>query len=159
MASSIFHNCIGDRQYKAATGLSVAEFDALCEQFAPFYTSKQANPYSDDKFPLLTDKREALFFILHYYKAYPTLQNMGLYFGMSNASACTYLELLRPCLYAALAQQQATIKRLFASQAEFDKLFEGVTKIFIDVTEIPIERADDYDVQKLEFSGKKNFIR
>ena len=84
---------------------------------------------------------------------------MGLYFGMSNASACTYLELLRPCLYAALAQQQATIKRLFASQAEFDKLFEGVTKIFIDVTEIPIERADDYDVQKLEFSGKKNFIR
>ena len=30
---------------------------------------------------LLTDKREALFFILHYFKAYPTLQNMGLYFG------------------------------------------------------------------------------
>ena len=82
---------------------------------------------------------------------------MGLYFGMSNAAACQYVELLRPCLHAALARHQPAVKRLFNNQAAFDKLFEGVGAVFIDVTEIPIERAQDYDVQKLSFSGKKNF--
>ena len=159
MTSTIFNNCTSDRQYKAATGLSISEFDALYEDFAPFYVPKQANPYRKDNAPLLTDKKEALFFILHYYKAYPTLQNMGIYFGMSNASACTYLELLRPCLHAALAKQQTTVKRLFNSQAEFDQLFDGVDVIFIDVTEIPIERAENYNTQKLEYSDKKNSIR
>ncbi|MGI4832712.1 MAG: transposase family protein [Janthinobacterium lividum] len=35
----------------------------------------------------MTDKKEALFFILHYYKAYPTLQKLGMYFGLSNSAA------------------------------------------------------------------------
>ena len=157
MANTIFSNCVNDRQYKAATGLSLVEFNDLFAFFAPCYVPKQANPYYAEKAPLLTDKREALFFILHYYKAYPTFQNMGLYFGMSNAAACQYVELLRPCLHAALTGHQPAVKRLFTNQAEFDKLFEGVGAIFIDVTEIPIERADNYDVQKLSFSGKKRF--
>ena len=158
MASTIFSNCVNDRQYKAATGLSLVEFDALFKVFASFYVPKQANPYYAEKAPLLTDKREALFFILHYYKTYPTFQNMGLYFGMSNAAACQYVELLRPCLHAALVGHQPAVKRLFNNQAAFDTLFDGVAAVFIDVTEIPIERADNYDVQKRSFSGKKNSI-
>ena len=64
MTSTIFNNCTSDRQYKAATGLSISEFDALYEDFAPFYVPKQANPYRKDNAPLLTDKKEALFFII-----------------------------------------------------------------------------------------------
>ena len=157
MAFSIYHNATKERQYKAATGLSLAEFDALYVLFIPFYEPSTPSPYLTDAPTILADKREALFFILHYFKAYPTLQNMGVYFGMSDASVSNYLALLKPCLKAALAAQGALVRRVFANQQAFDAAFAGETDLFIDVTEIPIERAANYDVQKEHYSGKKNF--
>ena len=159
MASSIYHNALNDRQYKAATGLSRAQFDKLSIEFAPFYTPKVIPLYSGQVHPVLTDKKEALFFILHYYKAYPTLQNLGMYFGMSDFAASSYLELLKPCLKAALQQQSAENRILVKNQEAFDKQFAGVTDLVIDVTEVPIERAVNQAVQKENYSGKKNFTR
>lgn len=156
-ACSIYQNLRKDVHYKAATGLSLAEFDALFLVFADFYTPKLLPLYDGPPLPVLTDKREALFFILYYYKTYPTLQNLGLSFGISNSAASKYLDLLKPCLKAALQQQHLLIKRVFTGQQEFDTLFEGVTELFFDVTEVPIERAANQDIQKLHFSGKKNF--
>ena len=103
MASSIYQNAKKERQHKAATGLSLAEFDALYLLFTPFYEPKQTSSYLPSLSILLTDKSEALFFILHYLKSYPTLQNTGLYFGMSDASVSNCLARLKPCLKAALA--------------------------------------------------------
>jgi hypothetical protein len=155
MSSSIYHTARTERQYKAATGLSLVEFEALYSIFQQFYTPKTPAAYSR-YLPVLTDKKEALFFILHYYKAYPTLQNLGLYFGLSDAAASHYLELLKPCLKAALQQQGVAARRLFLGQESFENTFAGVQDLFIDVTEIPIERANNQDVQKNQYSGKKN---
>ena len=157
MASSIYQNAAKERQYKAATGLSLAEFDALYILFAPFYEPKQALPYSPTIPVLLVDKREALFFILHYLKAYPTLQNRGLYFGMSDASVSNCLARLKPCLKAALAQQNVLAHRLFANQQAFETAFAGEADLLIDVTEIPIERSVNHEVQKDHYSGGKSF--
>ncbi len=159
MTFSIYHNVTKERQYKAATGLSLAEFDALYVLFAPFYEPKTPSPYPVETPVVLSDKREALFFILHYFKAYPTLRNMGVYFGMSDASAHNYLALLKPCLKAALAAQGALAHRLFANQQAFEAAFAGEEDVFVDVTEIPIERAANQEVQKAHFSGKKTFTR
>ncbi len=135
MASSIYHNAVTDRQYKAATGLSRAEFDALYEQFAPLYTPKAMPRYAKQVQPVLTAKKEALFFILHYHKAYPTLQNLGMYFGISDAAASMYIELLKPCLKAALSQQKAENSLLAKNQAAVDEQFAGITDLVIDLTE------------------------
>ena len=158
MPSSSYHTARTERQYKAATGLSPVEFEALYSIFQHFYTPKQPAPYSAH-LPVLTDKKEALFFILHYYKAYPTLQNVGLYFGLSDAAASQYLEMLKPCLKATLQQQKAMAKRLFTGQKDFEQTFAEVHDLFIDVTEIPIERPENKDVQQSRHSGKKNDIR
>lgn len=155
MPSSIYQNARTERQYKAATGLSPTEFNALYDIFEHFYTPKQPARYSA-YLPVLTDKREALFFILHYYKAYPTLQNLGMYFGLSDSAASQYLDLLKPCLKAALQQQKALAKRLFTGQKDFEQTFAGVQDLFIDVTEVPIERAENDEVQRSQYSGKKN---
>lgn len=152
---SIYHNSRSDGQYRAATGLSRAEFTALYKRFAPQYVPKTPGVYPSPSPLALTDRREALFFILHYYKAYPTLQNLGLYFGFSNATASRLLERLKPCLYAALVDDRAAVKRLFADQTAFDAAFDGVVDLVVDVTEVPIERADSYEVQKSQYSGKK----
>lgn len=157
MPSSIYHNARTERHYKAATGLSPTEFETLYDSFKEFYTPKQPAPYSS-YLPVLTDKKEALFFVLHYYKAYPTLQNLGMYFGLSDSAASHYLELLKPCLKAALQQQNMLAKRLFTGQKDFEQTFSGVQDIFIDVTEVPIERSENQDIQRSQYSGKKNSI-
>ena len=90
--SSIYHNLKSDKQYKAGSGLSKIRFEQIFKDFDKLYYPKTGNPYVKDKAPVLTDKREALFFILHYYKSYPTLQNMGLYFGFSEFTVSQYLE-------------------------------------------------------------------
>jgi hypothetical protein len=138
--SSIYHNLHTACQYKAATGLNLQEFEALFTIFEPLYTPKTGTEYTT---PVLTNKREALFFILHYYKSYPTLQNMGLYFGFSDFTASTYLTLLKPILKTALQQVTYLKKFIFKDQESFDKAFEGVEEIYIDVTEITVKRPQN----------------
>ena len=159
MAFSIFHNAKNDRQYKAATGLDQQQFAQLFALFAPHYTPKSLSDIPYAPVPVLTDKQEALFFILHYLKAYPTLHNMAIYFGMSEYAVSTYVALLKPCLKAALCEQKEAERFLFQDQKTFDKHFEGVTDLVIDVTEIPVERAVNEQVQEKRYSGKKNSIR
>ena len=73
---SIFNNLRTEKQYKAATGLTPHEFEHLFEYFQKYYRPKKENPFPNTPKPVLTDKKEALFFILHYLKAYPTLENI-----------------------------------------------------------------------------------
>lgn len=65
--------------------------------------------------------------MLHYLKAYPTLECMGLYFGMGVQTVSDYLKRTKACLRAALDEMgQIPPPSLFASQQDFDKAFEGV---------------------------------
>jgi hypothetical protein len=158
MNYSIYHNLKNDKQYKASTGFSQEEFEYLFSFFDKLYYSKQENPYNAEKTPLLKDSREALFFILHYYKAYPSLQNLGLYFGFSEASASTYLERIKPFLKASYQASGIDMKRIFKDQTEFDTIFAEVEDLFIDVSEISLERPQKAEIQKENYSGKKNNI-
>jgi hypothetical protein len=155
---SIYHNLRNDDQCKSSTGISLEEFDLLFSKFEKLYTPKMGNPYAINNQPVLTDKREALFFILHYLKAYPTLQNMGLYFGFANSTASEYIDLLKPILKKSLIELGSQTVRVFKDQASFDKAFEGVTDIIIDVTEVSVERPVNQDVQQEKYSGKKKAI-
>lgn len=152
---NIYKNITTNKQYKASTGFSKEEFMSLFLIFEKLYFPKKKNIYKGVPKPALTNKREALFFILHYLKAYPTLVNMGIYFGFSESTASIYIELLKPILKAALLQSTAPIARNFGSQEEFDKAFEGVEDIIIDGVELSIQRPEDYDEQKAHYSGKK----
>ena len=157
---SIFHNLKNEKEYKASTGFNSQEFNELFIVFETLYTPKESNPYLPIKLqPVLTNKKEALFFILHYFKAYPTLQNMGLYFGFSESTVSQYLELLKPIIKASLTQLEHLTTRLFKDQTAFDKAFAGIEELVIDVTEIPIQRPDNQEVQKNNYSGKKKPIQ
>jgi len=75
--ATIFENLQKDWQYKASTGLDQKEFERLHEEFVLHYQPKSFNQIAQ-KAPVLTDSREALFFILFYYKSHPTLEVLGL---------------------------------------------------------------------------------
>lgn len=152
---SIYQNLNTDKQYKASTGLNKLEFESLFFTFEKLYISKIGNPYLKNKNPVLTDKKEALFFILHYYKSYPTLQNMGLYFGFSEFTVSEYLERIKPILKASLEQNTSLKTVVFKDQTAFNEAFQNVDEIYIDVTEIPVERPKNKEIQENKYSGKK----
>lgn len=84
---------------------------------------------------------------------------MGLQFGISDTCAHDNLSYLMPFLKASLKDKNTLVSRVFESQESFEKAFEGVEDIFIDGTEISIERADNDEIQAKAYSGKKNFTR
>ena len=152
---NIYKNLRTEKQYKATTALSKKEFDHLYDYFQKYYVPKQANPYPRTHQPVLTDSREALFFVLHYLKAYPTLECMGLYFGMSVQAVSDYLKRTKACLRAALEEIGQIPPSLFASQQDFDKAFQGVDYLLIDATEMRVNRSKNTDGQRFTYSGKK----
>ena len=152
--ASIYTNLRTERQYWASTGLSEETFNQLFEQFKQFYVPKKGNSASPYE-PLFQDAREALFFILFYYKTYPTLQILGLPFGCSDKSAFEYLEYIKPALKKALEADKRLAVEVFGSQAAFDKAFERVQDIMIDGFEMPVERDKDKQLQAEDCSGKK----
>lgn len=152
---NIYENLRTEKQYKATTALSRKEFDHLYDYFQKYYVPKPANPYPGTPQPVLTDRQEALFFVLHYLKAYPTLECMGLYFGMGVRTVLDYLKRTKVCLRAALEEMGQIPPSLLTSQQDFDKAFEGGGYLLLDATEVRANRSKDGDGQRFTYSCKK----
>ena len=104
-----------DRQMKALTGLSQAQFDSLLPVFRDMYQATQQKTYeagvasgtrrrkpgggSKGKLPTLAEK---LLFVLYYYKTYPTFDVLGTQFEMGRSKANENLHKLSPILYDTL---------------------------------------------------------
>jgi Helix-turn-helix of DDE superfamily endonuclease len=155
--ASIYENLRTDRQYTAMMGLTEEKFNALFETFKTIYVPKPNNQITG-KPCALQNSREALCFILTYYKLYPTLQILGMMFGFSDKTAYEYLEEIKPVLKKTLEIKNSMAYEVFKDQAEFDKAFEGVTDMMIDGFELPVERDKDKVLQQEDYSGKKNVI-
>jgi hypothetical protein len=153
--ASIYHNLRSERKIKAATGLNSREFATLLSHFREHYRPKQKNPHTDFRAPVLTDPGEALFLFLHYYKAYPTLENMALYFDIDVRTVCNYLEYIKAPLLASLRELGCMAMGPFRDQSKFDEAFAGVEDLVVDCTEIPVQRPSDNDFQGFVYSGKK----
>jgi hypothetical protein len=80
---------------------------------------------------------------------------LGLSFGFSDTAAFGYVDYVKPYLKQALQGQSVLVRRVFEDQQAFDKAFEGVEDLFVDGSEIVIERAKDPKKQQADFSGKK----
>ena len=106
-----------DRQMKALTGLSQAQFDALLPVFRDVYQATQQKTSavgaasgtrrrkpgggSKGKLPAMADK---LLFVLSYYKTYPTFDVLGTQFEMGRSKANENLHKLSPILYDTLVE-------------------------------------------------------
>jgi hypothetical protein len=93
-----------DRLMRATTSLTVAEFTKLAEQFDRHWESlrgkrtvagaaRQRRPGGGRK-GCLNSAEQKLFFILLYYKAYPTQDVMGLLFGITQGQVSDWVKRL-----------------------------------------------------------------
>jgi hypothetical protein len=96
-----------------------------------------------------------LFFILFYFKCYPTFDLAGFIFGLHRSQTHYWVHKLQPILEKALGAEMVLPERKMSSIEEFIKRYPTVKKVIIDGTERPISRPKDQDQQKLNYSGKK----
>ena len=155
-----------DRQFRALTGLSRKEFQQLLQTFTEsdeelrqeayeaVQNRRQRKPGGGQKGKLAAMDQK-LFFLLYYFKVYPSYDVLGFHFGMDGSKACTNVQALWPVLKRTLRKRGVLPAREFASIEEFQEAFVEITELFIDATERPHTRPQDDEEQRKKFSGKK----
>ena len=161
-----------DRQMKAFTGLSQAQFDQLLPVFSDLYQGTQQKTYeggvesgtrrrkpgggSKGKLPTIAEK---LLFVLYYYKTYPTFDVLGTQFDMVRSKANENLHKLSPILYDTLVYLELMPYRELSTPADLKAALQGMDQVIIDATERAYRRSQDDAKQREHYSGKKNAIR
>jgi DDE superfamily endonuclease len=150
------------------TGLTVAEFEHLCEPFAWQYHQQVIQPRVTAKHRMralgggqkgaLPEVADKLFFILLYSRIYPLLIVQGLFFGRAESKACKWVGLLLPVLDASLGSAHVRPKR--AQGRSLEEIIEAFPElqelgVLIDATERPIRRPKEPTKQQEDYSGKK----
>lgn len=157
-----------ERQMRALTGLSPEQFEQLLTAFGKSYReyieteyirgvvkgTRQRKPGGGQKGKLPT-MSEKLFFVLYYYKVYPTFDVLGFQFGMAGSKANENLHKLSPILHEALVSLDMMPARTFTNPEELAKTLKDIDQIIIDATERPYRRSVDNAKQREHFSGKK----
>lgn len=153
---------------RATTGLSVKGFQGLIKTFA---SARRANDEERYERGLKNGTRKRkpgggakgrldtvelrLFFILLYFKGYPTMDIMGLMFDLDRSKVKRYVDTLTPVLETALGKKMTLPARRIATLEEFYALIPELKDIFTDGTERPVQRPRNYEKQKQVYSGKK----
>jgi hypothetical protein len=150
-----------DRLMRALTGLNRTAFDALLPSFSAAYEEAHAVSKIRQRAPgggrkaNLAQMSDKLFFVLFYFKCYPTFDIAGLLFDFERSQAHRWLHRLQPILEAALGKEMVLPERQITSMAEFIERFPEVERVVIDGVERPIQRPQDKTRQRRTYSGKK----
>lgn len=158
-----------ERQFKALTGVSRAEFQRLLPVFTASYqairkeqsatqANRQRQPGAGQKGKLPT-MSEKLLFILYYWKVYPTYDVLGFQFGLDRSKACTNVQALWPVLERTLKTLGVLPARSFSNVEELHAAFGDIRDLLIDATEREHVRPQDDEAQRKTYSGKKNVTR
>lgn len=151
-----------DRLVRAMTGLNRQAFYNLLPTFAAEYTQAEEKTQPERQRAIgggakakLATAEAKLFYILFYFKCYPTFDLAGVMFDLDRAQTHRWMHRLQPILEAALATKMVLPVRKLNSIEEFIERFPAVKEVMIDGTERPIQRPDEPERQKQHYSGKK----
>src|SRR5215813_8362946 len=161
-----------ERQRKALTGLSQAQFDSLLPVFSDIYRAAQQQRYeegspsgtrrrrpgggSKGKLPTMVEKLQ---FVLYYYKTYPTFDVLGTQFAMARSKAHENLQKLSPMLHDTLVHLELMPYRELATPEALKAALQGVDHLLIDAPERAYHRSQENAKQREHYNEKKNSIR
>ncbi len=149
-----------DRLLRALTGLNCKAFEALLPTFSEVYRQSlldrpRQRAIGGGRKARLQRPEDKLFYILFYFKSYPTFDVAGVLFNIDRSQAHLWMHRLQPILEATLGEAMALPERKLDSVEAFITRFPGVKRVMIDGTERPIQRPQDPEKQTLNYSGKK----
>lgn len=154
-----------DRLMHALTGMSAKEFAGLLPEFEKVWDMARLREYQNNprrerkpgggKKGFLKTSGQKLFFILLYYECYPTYDLASFLYDCNRSAACRRQQKLSAILERTLKRKLVLPKRQIRSVEEFLKAFPEAKEVFIDGTERPIQRPQDGETQRANYSGKK----
>ncbi len=113
-----------DRLMKSVTGMTVEEFKSLAKDFGQVYEKKRQEDYEKKLENWERERRlgggrkgklatvyEKLFFILFYFKCYPTFDLLGFLFDIHRANSCRNVHKLLTILEKTLGKKMVLPKR------------------------------------------------
>lgn len=154
------------REFLAATGLTLAEFERLLPAFQCAYDTtyppdltyegkarhRRAGGGARGTLPSLADK---LVFILVYQKTHPLQVMHGLQFELSQSQANYWIHRLLPLLQHALREMGQAPERDAQRVATSALALAGAPNLAVDGTDRRRQRPRDAATQKAHYSGKK----
>lgn len=145
-------------------GITYKQFELLLPKFsAALRKAEHKKAYEKErirvpgggrKSKLATD-RQKLFFILFYYKVYPTLRFAQVIFELDNANVYHWKEFLGSVLFEALGYQLDLPQVRVKSFSGWLLVCPALSEFIVDATERPVRRPKDPKGQKHYYSGKK----
>ncbi len=149
-----------ERQWRAATGLNKDQFFKLVPLFKSTYEllfdesleDRQNNSSIESTFKTYAD---LLFFGLYSFKSGLTYDLLGLTFGLSNSNAYQNQSIVIRVLEVTLENTGCMPKRSFSNEEELKEFLSKETTLLIDATEQRVQRPDNEEDQKSDYSGKK----
>src|SRR5215471_2067065 len=155
-----------ERQMKALTGLSQAQFDSLLPVFSDLYRATQQHTYEEGIQSGTRRRRpgggskgklrtmvEKLQFVLYYYKTYPTFDVLGTQFAMARSKAHANLHKLSPILYDTLVHLELMPYCELRTLEVLQAALQGMDRLLIDATERAYHRPHDEAKQREHYSG------
>lgn len=155
-----------EREFKAIIGIAPVAFVKLLDVFQESEEELKQKAEAERTSPrqrragggrkrTLRTPASRLGFILHYFKGYDTLDDLGDQAGFHRSNASRSIQWLIDVLLLALKKLDVLPAREFASPAELEAAFAGIEELLIDATERPTLRPQDASAQKEAYSGKK----
>jgi len=151
-----------DRLLRALTGLNRKAFDQLCEVFEVVYqdsiesdTKPRKRARGGGRKARLRSIESKVFFILFYFKCYPTFDVLSWLFDLERGRANRWVHRLQGILETALGKKMVLPERKLESVEQFVERFPEVKAVIFDGTERPVQRPKDASKQKEHYSGKK----
>ena len=129
----------------ALTGLSPEEFLNLLPLFAQVWQDLKLKDYHQhrrqrERRPgggrkgFLREMRDKLFFVLFYYKCYPTYDVLSLLYGFDRANGFRRQEQITLVLEATLGKKMVLPKRKLRKIEEFFEMFPEAREVYVDGT-------------------------
>ncbi|MBU1613545.1 transposase [Patescibacteria group bacterium] len=148
----------------ALTGVTPQEFQNLIPAFSQAWLEEKRKQHRKDskerklgggRIGFLKTMEGRLFFILFYYKCYPTYDVLGFVYACNRSNACRRQFNLSDVIEKTLGKKLTLPERRMKKIEDFFKAFPEAREVFIDGTERPIQRPKDKERQRANYSGKK----
>lgn len=149
-----------DRVCKSLTGMTVSEIDNLVPIFSEMLyisakSKKRHRSVGGGRTGELSSPKHKLFFILFYFKCYPTYDLAGFIFNVHRSRPCDWYHKLSKILEQALGRELVLPKRQMSDLSDLLEQFPDVKELFVDGTERKTQRPKNSRNQKRKYSGKK----
>lgn len=152
-----------DRLLRAMIGLNRKAFENLLEKFEKVYKEEEEKrgkrprkrKRGGGRKGRLASMAEKLFYILFYFKCYPTFDLASVLFDFDRSQAHRWVHKLQEILEKTLGEKQVLPLRQIHSVEEFLEKFPMVKKVIVDGTERAISRPKNEEKQRENYSGKK----